>query len=153
MSQGRLWVARCLAALLACVLLYSGTIHAMQPFLHLYSVAKYNIVPHAIAVSLAAVIPYFQIVLGMCLVVRVAERVALQFSAMTFLLFASAQSLAIAQDREISCGCFGFSEVTISAWSLVVPYACAVACVATLMLEGRTMPSAGNRAGVAPPVA
>lgn len=113
----------------AAVLLFSGILHAIQPYLFMHTVASYQIFPKWAVGLLALWIPYFQIVLGLCFGLGIARRTTNGIAALLFAAFALAQLSVLARGLDIDCGCFGFvsSKVTVRTvgFSAVLFMACA----------------------------
>ncbi len=137
-----------LIAVVAGVLMYSGVIHALQPYLFLYSAASYRIMPTTIIMTVMSLLPYLHIVTAICILIGCAERTALGIAAALFAIYAAAQGLVLYRGEALNCGCFGYRTDVIDWWSLAVPIACGCAALFTLTLPiARSMvpppPSAG----------
>jgi hypothetical protein len=117
-KRAALVIERCLSLCIAAALLASGAAHAANPYLFLQAIHAYQLAPEAVAPWVAALLPQLQIVLAACMLCRVLERPALLISAMMFVVFASAQGVALYRGLKISCGCFGYSMEAISGLSL-----------------------------------
>lgn len=120
---------------LASTLLATGMIHATQPYFFVNSIGAYKITPPAISGLMGIWLPYLQIVIAICMIFRLAEKVALCFAAGIFATFAVAQMTILVRGMEIDCGCFGFVANPISRWTLAFPAAATVACSLALLLN------------------
>lgn len=105
----------------ATVLLCTGLIHASQPYLFIHAVAAYQILPVEAAGVAGLILPYFHIILAICIFSRIAERVAFGLSAVIFAVYACAQGFVLVKGISIDCGCFGYSRTPITWQSAVVP--------------------------------
>ncbi len=117
------------AMIVAGVLLYSGLVHAWQPYFFTYSIAAYQIVPAQLAGVVGIFIPYLQIVLALCIAFRKAEKVALWIAGGLFATYALAQASVLARGLEIDCGCFGFVASQVNGFSILMPIALLIMCV------------------------
>ncbi|MDZ4658732.1 MAG: MauE/DoxX family redox-associated membrane protein [Bythopirellula sp.] len=117
------------AMIVAGVLLYSGLVHAWQPYFFMYSIAAYKIVSAQLAGVVGIFIPYLQIVLALCIAFRKAEKVALWMAGGLFATYALAQASVLARGLEIDCGCFGFVASQVNGFSIMIPLALLMACV------------------------
>ena len=137
-------LTKMLTAVVAFVLLYSGLVHAAQPYYFVHAAAAYRILPPSVVGPLATFLPYLQITIGLCLIVGTAESASLLLGSVLFGLFATAQAIALARGESLSCGCFGFSEATIGPSTLSVPILCGIICLA-LLGRARKAPSVEAR--------
>src|SRR6185312_3828707 len=80
-------------------------------------------------------LPYLQIVLALCIGLRIAERVALGMSALLFATYVLAQISVLARGIEIDCGCFGFIASKVSPLSVSLPVILLGACLVALRFE------------------
>lgn len=131
-------VRKLLATTVAFILLATGLVHAAQPYFFVSSVAAYRIVPKNLLGG-SVLIPYLQIVTGLCLFLGIAERAAATWGIVLFGLFSAAQSIVLLRGDNVSCGCFGLASAQVSLASLAIPVACGAAC---LVLLKRTSVSA-----------
>lgn len=58
----------------AFITLYPGCIHSLQPYFFIHSAGAYRLVSPKMAAVVIFLIPYLQIVLGICLVTNIATR-------------------------------------------------------------------------------
>ncbi|MBA3315943.1 MAG: hypothetical protein M3552_06720 [Planctomycetota bacterium] len=134
-------LTRMLKAVVAFVLLYSGLVHAAQPYYFVHAAAAYRILPPSVVGPLMIFLPYLQIAIALCLIVGTAERAVLLLAFFIFSVFATAQAIVMARGESLSCGCFGFSEATIGPSTLAIPILGGIICL--VLLRGvRRVPSA-----------
>lgn len=92
---------------LAAVWLTSGLIKAADPRETLVAVRAYQLFPDTLASTLAAVLPYLEIALGLLLLVGLATRLTAVLSAIVLVAFIAGVISAAARGLSIDCGCFG----------------------------------------------
>ena len=92
---------------LAAVWLTSGLIKAADPRETVVAVRAYQIFSDSMATTVAAVLPYLEIALGVLLVAGLATRLAAILSAVVLLAFIAGVISAAARGLSIDCGCFG----------------------------------------------
>jgi putative oxidoreductase len=121
--------------IVAAVLLFTGSIHAAQPYFFIHTIASYRLLSADVSGLLGLWLPYLQIVLGLCIGLRIAEKVALCIAAGVFTTFALAQTAVLMRGMEIDCGCFGFVAHTVSPSSIALPIALAVICALAVVVN------------------
>jgi hypothetical protein len=114
--------------IVAAVLLFTGLIHAAQPYFFIHTIASYRLLSADVSGLLGLWLPYLQIVLAVCIGIRIAEKVALCMAAGVFTTFALAQTAVLMRGLEIDCGCFGFVAHAVSPGSVALPIALAGVC-------------------------
>ena len=119
-------------------MLFSGIVHAVQPYYFIHTVSSYDLLPAAASGLAGLWLPYLQIVLGLCIGFGLAERVALGTAALLFAAFALAQLSVLMRGMEIDCGCFGFVASEISVFSVSLPILLLGACIFRLWWERTT---------------
>ena len=92
---------------LGAVFLISGTLKALDPDTTYVAVRAYDVLPKAGIALVAGVLPWFEIVLGVLLLLGVATRVVAAVGAGLLLLFVAGVTQAWARGLSIDCGCFG----------------------------------------------
>ncbi len=111
------------------LLVYSGLNHSVNPYFFAVKAADYEFVP----LSLLWVIPFVlsptMISLGICLIAFSEMLVPKLISAGVLGVFAVAQSTVWVRGIDISCGCFGYSNESISLYSISIPFLCGIVCV------------------------
>ena len=92
---------------LAAVWLVSGLSKAVDPQRTKVAVRAYQIFSNSLADTVAAVLPYLEIGLGVLLVLGLATRLVAGVSAVVLLAFIAGVISAAARGLNIDCGCFG----------------------------------------------
>lgn len=92
---------------LAAVLLVSGAIKAWNARETIVAVRAYQLLPDSMVGTVAAVLPYLEIALGLLLLVGLATRLAAVLAAVVMVIFIAAVISAAARGLSIDCGCFG----------------------------------------------
>lgn len=92
---------------LAAVWLVSGTIKALDPDQTYLAVRAYDVLPTAAVQVVADVLPWFELALGVLLLLGIGTRVVAGVSAALLLVFVAGVSQAWARGLSIDCGCFG----------------------------------------------
>lgn len=117
------------AMIVAGVLLYTGLVHAWQPYFFIYSITAYRILPSQLAGTLGIILPYLQIVLALCIATRQAERASLWMASGLFAVFTLAQAIVLIRGLEIDCGCFGYAASPVNGFTILMPITLLVTCV------------------------
>ncbi|TKV61303.1 DoxX family membrane protein [Nakamurella flava] len=92
---------------LAAVWLISGFAKASAPAETLVAVKAYRLLSSGVAETVAAVLPYLEIALGLLLLIGLATRLAAILSAVVLVIFIAGVISAAARGLSIDCGCFG----------------------------------------------
>ncbi len=92
---------------LAGVWLVSGVLKVIDPDQTYVAVRAYQVLPPAGVESVAALLPWIEIALGVLLVLGVGTRVAAAASGVLLLVFVAGVTQAWARGLSIDCGCFG----------------------------------------------
>lgn len=92
---------------LAVVWLISGGIKAADLDQTYVSVQAYQVLPKAAIEPVSVLLPWFEIALGVLLVLGVGTRVVAAVSAMVLLVFMAGVTQAWVRGLAIDCGCFG----------------------------------------------
>ncbi|MGQ0601070.1 MAG: MauE/DoxX family redox-associated membrane protein [Anaerolineales bacterium] len=127
------------AMVISAVLLFSGIVHAAQPYYFIHTVSSYRLLPASVSGVLGLWLPYLQIVLAIYIGLGIAEKVALWIAASVFMAYTIAQLSVLARGMEIDCGCFGFVSTTVSVTSVAIPLLLIGVCI--LALAGVKSPS------------
>ncbi len=135
-GDGRATSLRVLMTIAGLLLLGSGLTHVSQPYLFLYSVASYQILPLQV-VGFMVLLPYAQVIVGFNLLIDWGARKSMWIASGLFSAFAAAQLIAIVRNQQISCGCFGFSESSLGVASLFWPVLGLSACAMGIWLLRR----------------
>ncbi len=92
---------------LAAVFLVSGALKAWDARETIVAVRAYQLLPESLVGTVAAVLPYFEIALGLLLLIGLATRLAAVLAAVVMVVFIAAVISAAARGLSIDCGCFG----------------------------------------------
>jgi len=92
---------------LAAVWLVSGGLKAADPTQTYVAVRAYDVLPIAAVDVVAAVLPWFELALGVSLLLGVATRLMAVLSIGLLLLFIAGVAQAWVRGLSIDCGCFG----------------------------------------------
>jgi hypothetical protein len=96
------------------VLVYSGLLHAWQPFYFAHGVAAYGVLPEPLIALVVFAVPYLQIMIGACLISDHHRRAAGYLAVSLFVCFAALQGKVLFNGDAISCGCFGYFSEPVS---------------------------------------
>lgn len=96
------------------------------------AIAGFRILPPPTVPSLAAALPYAEILLGLYLVAGLFTRIVAWVAAAQFLLYAAAVASAVLRGIPANCGCFGPNDVAVADWPHVA-FDVALALVASLV--------------------
>ncbi|MBN2310486.1 MAG: hypothetical protein JXR94_16045 [Candidatus Hydrogenedentes bacterium] len=88
------------------------------PYEFLSGVYSYELVRPAPGLYLSILLPWLELVVGICLVANVLTEGALAISAFLCLVFSVGQILVFSQGLSISCNCFGGGGAAIGYWSI-----------------------------------
>lgn len=92
---------------LAAVWLVSGLLKAMDPDQTYIAVRAYDVLPGIGVEIVAALLPWFELALGVLLLAGVGTRLVAALSAALLLVFIAGVAQAWARGLSIDCGCFG----------------------------------------------
>ena len=92
---------------LAAVWLVSGALKAIDLDQAVVAVRAYDVLPRAAADVVAAVLPFFEIALGLLLLLGIGTRLVAVVSGGLLLVFIAGVTQAWARGLSIDCGCFG----------------------------------------------
>ena len=92
---------------LAAVWLVSGTLKATDLDQTVVAVRAYNVLPRAAVDVVAALLPFFEIALGLLLLLGIGTRLVAVISGGLLLVFIAGVAQAWARGLSIDCGCFG----------------------------------------------
>lgn len=92
---------------LAGVFLVSGAIKASDARETVVAVRAYQLLPESMVGTVAAMMPYLELALGLLLLVGLATRLTAVISAVVLVMFIAAVISAAARGLSIDCGCFG----------------------------------------------
>lgn len=103
-------VACAFRALLGCMFLYTGVIHALDPMGFAEAVANYRILPAVLVNPFAVVLPFVEVITGMALILGILIPGSSLIIAGLLFVFAIALGIALFKGLDISCGCFTTSK-------------------------------------------
>ena len=84
------------------------------------AIAGFRLLPASVTAPIAVVLPYFEILLGIYLIVGLFTRVAATVAAAQFVLYAGAIASAVIRHIPASCGCFGPNDTATADWPHVL---------------------------------
>ncbi|MDQ2865782.1 MAG: DoxX family membrane protein [Candidatus Eremiobacteraeota bacterium] len=80
------------------------------------AVAGFRLLPAPAVSFVGIVLPYFEILLGLYLVIGLFTRISAIVAALAFALYAGAIASAIVRGIPADCGCFGPNDVAVADW-------------------------------------
>jgi uncharacterized membrane protein YphA (DoxX/SURF4 family) len=92
---------------LAAVWIISGLLKAVDPAQTYVAVRAYDVLPRETVGVVAGVLPWFELALGLLLLLGIGTRIVAGLSAALLLLFIAGVAQAWARGLSIDCGCFG----------------------------------------------
>jgi uncharacterized membrane protein YphA (DoxX/SURF4 family) len=108
-----------LRVLLGGIFIYAGYVKLVEPWqLFAAGIADYEVVPLWAAKFLAHTLPWFEVLVGLMLVVGRWMRVSSVSISLLLLVFFSLMVRAFVGGKEINCGCFGPNELI--SWKTLV---------------------------------
>lgn len=107
--------------LISISLIYSGAIHAVQPYYFIHKIASYQLLPWWLVGVAGLILPYMQVVLGCSILLGVEAKASFVSASALFALFAVAQASVLWRGLQIECGCFGFVSSEVSLFTLSIP--------------------------------
>ncbi len=99
------------------------------------TIASFRLVPGPAAALLALFLPYFEILVGVYLVIGLFTRIAAVVAAVQFVAYAGAIASAVIRNIPASCGCFGPKDSATADWPHVL-FDIMLAAVAALIAYG-----------------
>lgn len=108
-----------LRTVLGAIFVYAGYVKLRDPWqLFAAGIASYEILPMWAVRITAQTLPWFEVLIGLLLMVGRWLRTSTVATSFLLLVFFSSMVRAFAQGKEINCGCFGPNEL-ISVWTLL----------------------------------
>ncbi len=107
LSEKQPWFTLLFRLILGGVLLIAGGLKVTDPYASATSVRAYQVLPIPIANFMGFVLPFFEIGLGIFLIVGIWVRYISLLSAALMLVFVVAIGQAWARGISLDCGCFG----------------------------------------------
>ena len=96
------------------------------------AIAGFRLLPGFIVAPMALVLPFFELMLGLYLIVGIFTRMTAIFAMAQFLIYAGAIASAILRNIPADCGCFGPNDTATADWPHVA-FDLALAAVAALI--------------------
>jgi putative oxidoreductase len=93
--------------------------HFANPWAFLVAVSRYDLFPYGFPRYVAMLLPSFQFILGSILCAGGFRKLAFIATFCLMLVFAFAQVQALLRGLEISCGCFGSGDETLTYLTVV----------------------------------
>jgi uncharacterized membrane protein YphA (DoxX/SURF4 family) len=109
-SKLRLGLVLILRLALGVVFLVSGPSKLVYPDLFAANVLEYKLLGPTLSIVLATVLPPVEIVLGICLIARIAVSGAFFVATGLMIMFTFAQSWVLAHGGIVSCSCFSLDH-------------------------------------------
>jgi uncharacterized membrane protein YphA (DoxX/SURF4 family) len=82
-------------------------------------IAAFRLLPQPLIAPLALALPFFEILLGGCLVIGLFTRIAAWTAVLLLLVFDGAIASAVVRGMTLNCGCFGTHDSSVTTWSEV----------------------------------
>lgn len=101
------WIALIARLALGGVLFVAGAIKIPYPYKAAAAMRAYELLPNSLASFFGYILPWFEVGLGLLLILGVATRLSGLLGALLMILFIAAISSAWARGLTIDCGCFG----------------------------------------------
>ncbi len=137
-------VERTVALGVSFLLLKSALAHVGNSYFFLSSVYSYQLTGPEVGKWVAVVLPFLQLVVAGCVLLRWQAREAYFLAGLMFVAFVAVQVAALGAGLEISCGCFGtLGSGEIGTRTLSLAGGGAVASFLGLALAGWSRPKVG----------
>ena len=98
------------------LLLATGALKASHAPELASAIAGFRLLPGEIVAPMAVVLPYFEILVGLYLVIGLFTRVAGWISVVQFVVYAAAIASAVLRGIPANCGCFGPNDQATADW-------------------------------------
>ena len=106
-GPAQLWVSTAARLVLGGVMVTAGGLKVSDPNQAISAVTAYRLLPSDVATLVGYGLPFFEIMLGLLLIVGLAVRAAAATTGVLMVVFIAAVSSAWARGLSIDCGCFG----------------------------------------------
>ena len=106
-AKAQPWIGLISRLVLGGVLFAAGYLKVGSPDKSQMAVRAYELLPISIANMLGLVLPFFEIAIGLLLILGAGTRIAAALGGFTMLIFIIAIGQAWARGLNIDCGCFG----------------------------------------------
>lgn len=98
------------------LLLVAGGLKIGHPVALAAALAGYRLLPSGLVAGVAIVLPFFEVFVGLYLLVGLFTRIVACIAAVMFLIYAGAIGSAIVRHLPVNCGCFGPADVATADW-------------------------------------
>jgi uncharacterized membrane protein YphA (DoxX/SURF4 family) len=105
-----------LRLILGVLLLVTGALKAGHAPALASAIAGFRLLPGEIVAPMALVLPYFELLLGLYLVIGLFTRIVAWISVVQFVLYAAAIASAAIRGIPANCGCFGPNDQATADW-------------------------------------
>jgi len=113
------WISIAVRLALGALFIYSAWPKVADPPGFAQMISNYKLLPDAWVNPAAVVLPWLEMVAGICLVAGLMRRGAALWIAILLALFIGALALNIARDVAVDCGCFSVAAVQIKNAELI----------------------------------
>jgi putative oxidoreductase len=121
--------------LLGALLIWAGGLKIGHPEALAGAIAGFRLLPPGLVAPLAVILPFFEGLLGLYLLLGLFTRIAAGLAAAQFLIYAAAIASAVLRGIPANCGCFGPGDVAVADWPHVA-FDLALAAVALFIAAG-----------------
>jgi putative oxidoreductase len=121
--------------LLGALLVWAGAAKIGHPEALAVAIAGFRLLPPGLVAPLAVILPFFEVLLGLYLVVGLFTRVVAAVAAAQFVIYAMAIASAVLRDIPANCGCFGPGDTAVADWPHVA-FDLVLAAVALFIAAG-----------------
>jgi uncharacterized membrane protein YphA (DoxX/SURF4 family) len=111
-GAAQLWLSLAARLVLGGVLVVAGALKVSDPNAAIRAVTAYQLLPSDVATLVGYGLPFFEIMLGLLLIVGLATRASAATAGVLMVVFIAAVSSAWARGLSIDCGCFGGGGAT-----------------------------------------
>lgn len=101
------WTQLLLRLIIGGIFIYAGVLKERTPQEFADNIAAYQLLPAALINLVALGLPFFEIMIGLMLIIGFRLRLAACSTLLLILVFAIALASALARGLNIDCGCFG----------------------------------------------
>ncbi len=92
------------------VFVYASLDKVVNPEAFANIVNNYQVLPGALVNLMALILPWLELICGLCLIVGIAVRPSAAWVGLMIVMFIIAVSLALSKNININCGCFSTSD-------------------------------------------
>jgi len=107
-------IALVLRGALGVLFLYASVSKALDPFEFSKIVYNYQILPEPFIYPVAAVLPYLEATIGLCLILGIAKRGAALLAFLSMVVFSLALMVNLFRGINVDCGCFDVEVRSVS---------------------------------------